>query len=222
MGVAVMSDMTLIIGNKNYSSWSLRAWLAVCHAGFTPKEVLIPLDVPGYKAELLKHSPSGRVPCLIHGDLHVWDSLAIGEYVAELAPDAGLWPGDATARAVARAVSAEMHSGFQALRTHMPMNIRSRFPEEGRKPGVQEDIDRIKASWRMCRERFGADGPYLFGRFTIADAMYAPVVTRFRTFGVDLGEVERAYADAIWDHPLMQGWIAAAENEPMVIDSAEF
>ncbi len=194
----------------------------VQHAGFTPKEVLLPLDVPGYKAELLKHSPSGRVPCLIHGDLSVWDSLAIGEYMADIAPQARLWPENLEARALARAISAEMHSGFSALRTHMPMNMRSRFPGEGRKPGVQKDIDRIKAIWRMCRDRFAADGPYLFGGFTVADAMYAPVVSRFRTFEVDLGETEQAYADAIWADEAMRTWVEAAEHEPMVIDSAEF
>lgn len=216
------SPLTLIIGNKNYSSWSLRAWLAVRQAGFEAEEVLIPLDEPGYRTEILKHSPSGRVPCLIHGDVKIWDSLAIAEYAAELAPEAGLWPDDRAARALARAASCEMHSGFEALRTHMPMNMRSSFPEEGRKPGVQEDIDRVKAIWRQCRSRFGEGGPFLFGRFTVADAMYAPVVSRFRTFAVELGEEEKAYADAIWALDAMKEWAAAAEDEPMVIDSAEF
>jgi glutathione S-transferase len=214
--------LTLIIGNKNYSSWSLRAWLILRQAGLKADEVLIALSEPGSKSALLKHSPSGRVPCLVHGDLTLWDSLAIGEYAAELAPDAGLWPADRAARALARSVSAEMHSGFTALRSNMPMNIRSSFPKEGRKPGVQEDIDRVKAIWRLCLSRHGGDGPFLFGRFTIADAMYAPVVSRFRTFAVDLGEQEQAYADAIWSMPAMKEWVQAAEDEPMVIDDAEF
>jgi len=220
------SQLTLIIGNKNYSSWSLRAWLAVRQAGLDAKEILIPLDEPGYKSAILKHSPSGRVPCLIHrtGDREtkVWDSLAIGEYMADLVPEAGLWPEDIGARALARSAAAEMHSGFAALRTHMPMNIRSSFPKEGRKPGVQEDIDRVRAIWRLCRSRHGEGGPFLFGRFTIADAMYAPVVSRFRTFAVELGAEEKAYCDAIWGLDSMRAWRDAAEDEPMVIDDAEF
>jgi glutathione S-transferase len=214
--------MTLVIGNKNYSSWSLRAWLALKQAGLEFDEILIPLDEPGFKAEILKHSPSGRVPALTHGDVRIWDSLAIAEYAADLAPEAKLWPEDLAARALARAVSCEMHSGFSALRTHMPMNIRSRFPEEGRKPGVREDIDRMRSIWRICRSRYGAGGPFLFGRFSVADAMFAPVVTRFRTFAVELGEEEQAYADAIWALDAMRAWSEAATHEPMVIDSAEF
>ena len=217
-----MSDMTLIIGNKNYSSWSLRPWLALREAGLEFKEVLIALDEPGLKAEILKHSPSGRVPALVHGDLTVWDSLAICEYVAEQAPGALLWPKDPGARALARTVSAEMHSGFEALRTHMPLNVRSRFTGKGREAGVQEDINRIRAIWRLCREQHGKDGPFLFGGFTIADAMYAPVVSRFRTFEVELGHVEQTYCDAIWSLDAMKEWETAAENEPMVIESAEF
>ena len=217
-----MSDMTLIIGNKNYSSWSLRPWLALREAGLEFKEVLIALDEPGFKAEILKHSPSGRVPALVHGDLTVWDSLAICEYVAEQAPGALLWPKDPGARALARTVSAEMHSGFEALRTHMPLNVRSRFTGKGREAGVQEDINRIRAIWRLCREQHGKGGPFLFGGFTIADAMYAPVVSRFRTFEVELGHVEQTYCDAIWSLDAMKEWETAAENEPMVIESAEF
>jgi glutathione S-transferase len=217
-----VAEFTLVIGNKNYSSWSLRPWLTLRHAGIEFDEILIPLDESGTKAAILKHSASGRVPALKHGDLTVWDSLAICEYTAEQRPGAGLWPDDSAPRAVARSISAEMHTGFTALRTHMPMNIRSRFPEEGRKPGVKEDIDRIAALWRQCRSRYGADGPFLFGRFTIADAMFAPVVSRFRTYAVALGEVEQAYADAIWDLDAMKEWAKSASDEPMVIDSAEF
>lgn len=221
-GERTVAELTLVIGNKNYSSWSLRPWLVLRHAGLEFDEVLIALSTNGTKAEILKHSASGRLPALKHGDLTVWDSLAICEYVAELKPDAGLWPQDRAARALARSVSAEMHTGFTALRQHMPMNIRSSFPNEGRKPGVKEEIDRITSLWRQCRSRHGTDGPFLFGSFSIADAMYAPVVTRFRTYGVALGEVEQAYADAIWTLPSMKEWAKSASDEPMIIDSAEF
>lgn len=218
-----MTDLTLVIGNKNYSSWSMRPWLSLRYAGLTFDEILIPLDETGYKTAIFQHSPSGRVPALKHGDLTVWDSLAINEYVAELVPEAGLWPDDRAARAVARSVSSEMHTGFAPLRQHMPMNVRSTFPNEGRKPGVQEDIDRIRALWRKCLGTYGGDGgPFLFGRFTIADAMFAPVVSRFRTYAVELGEEEQAYVDAVWAFEPMQEWAAGARDEPMVIDSAEF
>jgi len=217
-----VADLTLVIGNKNYSSWSLRPWLALRHAGLEFDEIVIPLSENGSRAEIMKHSTSGRVPALRHGELTVWDSLSICEYAAELRPEAGLWPDDLPARAVARSVASEMHTSFAALRENMPMNIRSRFPNEGRKPGVKEDIDRVAALWRQCRSRYGADGPFLFGRFTIADAMFAPVVTRFRTYEVALGEVEQAYADAIWGLDSMKAWAKAAADEPMVIDSAEF
>lgn len=219
-----MGDLTLVIGNRNYSSWSLRPWLVLKAAGASFEEVVIPLDQPNTRQEILKHWRNGAVPILKHGDNTVWESLAICEYVAELFPDAGLWPSDTRARAIARSLSAEMHAGFSALREHMPMNIRSRFPEEGRKPGVQEDINRIAAIWRRARERYGeeSDGPFLFGNFTILDAMFAPVVSRFRTYAVDVSDVEAAYIEAVWNHPAMQEWAKAAQAEPMVIDSAEF
>jgi len=219
-----MGDLTLVIGNKNYSSWSLRPWLVLKAAQAPFEEVLIALDQPNTRQEILKHWRNGTVPILKHGDNIVWESLAICEYVAELFPDAGLWPKDVRARAIARSISAEMHAGFSALREHMPMNIRSRFPDEGRKPGVQEDINRIAAIWRRARERYGAenDGPFLFGDFTIVDAMFAPVVSRFRTYAVEVGEVESAYMDAMRSYPAMQEWTKAAHAEPMIIDSAEF
>jgi glutathione S-transferase len=219
-----MSDCTLVIGNKNYSSWSLRAWLAAKVAGLAFEEILIPLDESNTRQQILRHAPSGRVPVLKHGERTIWESLSICEYLAELLPDARLWPADVEARAIARSVSAEMHAGFAALRTHMPMNVRSRFPEEGRKPGVLDDINRVTAIWRGCRRRLGEtpEGPFLFGHFTVADAMFAPVVTRFRTYAVDIGDDAQAYADAIWALPAMQEWSEASKNEPMVIDKAEF
>jgi glutathione S-transferase len=217
-----MADITIYLGNKNYSSWSLRPWLALKHAGTAFDEVVIPMDEPTTRGTVLRHSPSGRVPAIKHHELTLWDSLAICEYLAEIFPQAQLWPADVAARAVARAVSAEMHSGFSALRSHLPMNIRSSFPNRGLTPEVQADVNRITAIWRDCRKRFGADGAFLFGAFSNADAMYAPVVSRFRTYRVELEEVTQAYCDAIWALPAMQEWAVAAGNEPMIIESAEF
>ena len=218
-----MADFTLYIGNKNYSSWSLRGWLMAKAAGITFEEVLIRLRQPNTKAEVLRHSPSGRVPALVHGDVSVWESLAVGEYLAELLPDAQLWPGDRAARAVARSVSTEMHAGFSALRNHFPMNVRSSFPNRASTPEVQADIDRITAIWHECRSRFGADGPFLFGSsFGNADAMYAPVVSRFRTYKVALEAAAQAYCDTVWAYPPMQEWAAGAKNEPWVIEDSEF
>jgi glutathione S-transferase len=217
-----MADITIYLGNRNYSSWSLRPWLALKQTGAAFDEEVIPLSEPTTRSTVLRFSPSGRVPALKHNELTVWDSLAICEYLAETFPAAKLWPEDKAARAVARAVSAEMHSGFAALRDHLPMNMRSSFPNRGVTPEVQADINRISAIWRDCRKRFGADGPFLFGGFTIADAMYAPVVSRFRTYKVELEEEAQAYTDAVWALPALQEWLTAAKNEPMIIESAEF
>ena len=217
-----MAEFTIYIGNKNYSSWSLRGWLMVKHTGAAFDEVVIPLSEPSTRATILRHSPSGKVPALQHGDHLVWDSLAIGEYLAELYPQARLWPEEMKARSVARAVSAEMHAGFAPLRTHLPMNMRSSFPDRGVTPEAQADINRVTALWRDCRSRFGAGGEFLFGHFTIADAMYAPVVSRFRTYKIALEEEAQRYAEAIWALPALQEWLAAARNEPMIIEAAEF
>lgn len=217
-----MAEITIYLGNKNYSSWSLRGWLALKCAGADFDEVVIPLDEPDTHETIVRYSPSGRVPAIHHGELVVWDSLAIGEYLAEIFPEAGLWPAAVEARAQARAISAEMHSGFAALREHMPMNIRASYPDRGREPGVQSDINRITAIWRETRSRFGGGGPFLFGDFTLADAMYAPVVSRFRTYKVELGEQETAYAKAVWEHPAMKEWADAAKKEPMIIDRIEY
>ncbi len=218
-----MADLTIYLGNKNYSSWSLRPWLAMRQAGIAFDEVVVPLYEPSSRETIRKYSPSGRVPALHHGALIVWDSLAICEYLAERFPQAALWPQDSAARAVARAVSSEMHSGFAALREHLPMNIRSSFPGRSIAPEVQADINRIMSIWRDCRARFAADeGPFLFGPFTIADAMYAPVVTRFRTYKIDLESEAEAYCNTILKLPAMQDWIAAARNEPMIIEAYEF
>lgn len=217
-----MADFTIYIGNKNYSSWSLRGWLMLKHTGAEFEEVLIPLSQTNTKAEILRHSPSGRVPALRHRELVVWESLAIGAYLNDIFPKAKLWPKDAKARAVARSVSAEMHAGFQALRNHLPMNMRSSFPNRGVTPDVQNDINRITAIWRDCRARFGEGGDFLFGTFGIADAMYAPVASRFRTYKVEVDAEAQHYCDTIWGLPALQEWLAAARNEPMVIEDSEF
>lgn len=217
-----MADFTIYIGNKNYSSWSLRGWLMLKQTGAAFAEEVIPLSEPTTRPNILRHSPSGKVPVLRHGERVVWESLAIGEYLAELFPEARLWPEKAEARAVARAVSAEMHAGFAALRSHLPMNLRSSYPHRGITPEAQADINRIAALWRDCRRRFGESGLFLFGGFTIADAMYAPVVSRFRTYKVDLEDEAHRYCDAVWAWPALQEWAAAARNEPMVIERWEF
>lgn len=218
-----MADLTIYLGNRNYASWSLRAWLALKATGEAFEEVVIPLFQPGSKETLLKYSPSGKVPALHHGETVVWDSLAICGYLAETFPEAGLWPADPAAKAVARSISAEMHASFQAQRSQFPMNIRSNFPGREVTPEAQADINRVMAIWRQCRNRYGEkNGDFLFGSFTIADAMYAPVVTRFRTYKFDLEREVDAYCDAIMAWPAMQEWVAAACNEPMIIDQYEF
>ena len=218
-----MADLTIYLGNRNYASWSLRAWLALKATGATFEEVVIPLFAPGSKETLLKYSPSGKVPALHRGETVVWDSLAICGYLGDIFPEARLWPDDPAAKAVARSISAEMHSSFQALRSQFPMNIRSHFPGREISPEAQADINRVMTIWRQCRNRFGEKtGDFLFGPFTIADAMYAPVVTRFRTYKFDLEREADAYCEAIMALPAMQEWTAAAKNEPMVIDQYEF
>jgi len=200
-----MAELLLVVGNKNYSSWSLRPWLAMKVLGIPFREQRIPLYVEGAKEKLRAYSPAGKVPCLVDGELRVWDSLAILETLAER--HAGLWPADAKLRARARSVSAEMHSGFSGLRTHMSMNVRKRHPGKGRTPEALADIARIVEIWSECR------GPFLFGAFSAADAMYAPVVLRFRTYEVELPPVCRAYADAVLALPALQEWIADAGRE---------
>ena len=216
-----MSTCTLIIGNRNYSSWSLRSWLAASQSGIDCETELVRLSEPGSHAALLGHSPAGRVPVLKHGERVVWDSLAIIEYLAELCPDAGLWPADADARAMARSIAAEMHAGFAALRANMPMNLRKALPGKGRGPGVAEDIARIGAIWREARDQFGGDGPFLFGRYCAADAMYTPVAARFRIYGVTLDPTLQAYADAVLAWPAFLAWQKEALGEPWIIPEDE-
>lgn len=216
-----MSQFTLVIGNKNYSSWSMRPWLVLKHFNIPFKEVYIPLYQEGTKATLLKWSPSGLVPALRNGDFAVWDSLAICEYLQELHPNLAMWPTEMNARAVARSISAEMHAGFAALRRSMPMNCRLSFPGKGLNDESAADIQRVTAIWRECREKFGASGPLLFGEFTIADAMFAPVALRLRTYDVALDEVCEAYVTALLVLPEVQEWIADAQAEEEVIEAFE-
>lgn len=214
-----MTGLRLIIGNRTYSSWSMRAWLALTQSAAPFDETVIPLYEPTSRADILRLSPSGRVPCLQHGALTVWDSLAICEYVADLFPDCGLWPADRDARAVARAISAEMHSGFRDLRQALPMNVRRRFiGRNNLSPAVQEDVERVLSLWRDAMRHFGGSGPYLFGAIpTIADWMYAPVVMRFVSYDIAVSDDARAYMDTILAHPAVTRWIAEAEIEPWII-----
>jgi glutathione S-transferase len=212
-----MTACTIYIGNKNYSSWSLRPWLALKQTGIAFEEVMILLDQPDSIANLRRRSPSGRVPVLQHDGLTVWESLAICEYLAEQFPAARLWPEDREARARARTVSNEMHAGFAELRRLLPMDISRRWPLGNRMAKVAPNIERITEIWRECRARSGG-GEFLFEGFTIADAMFAPVVTRFVTYSVPLDPVCSAYVAAVQKWPAMQEWIAAARAEPWVIN----
>jgi glutathione S-transferase len=216
-----MDKFELVIGNKAYSSWSLRPWLVLKQVGADFIETRVPLYVHGYKEELLKYAPSGKVPVLKHGAVTVWDSLAICEYLAELFPDAGLWPQPPAARALARSISAEMHSGFTAIRGAMPFNCRASGRRVPISAETQKEIERVQALWRDCREQYGKGGPWLFGRFSIADAMYIPVAGRFVTYSVTLGAVAQAYAEAALHHPAVEEWIAAAKQETEVMISNE-
>jgi len=209
----------LVIGNKTYSSWSLRPWLAARHAGIAFDETRIPLYTPDSSPQLQRYSPSGKVPVWREGDFTVWESLAICEYLAEKVPT--LWPADAQARAVARSVSTEMHAGFTALRTSMTMNARARGRSVAITPEAAADINRIEAIWLDCRSRFGAGGPWLFGEFSVADAMYGPVVLRFVPYGVTRPGVVDEYVATWMADPHLQAWIAEAEQETEVLEQFE-
>ncbi len=214
-------DLTLVIGNKNYSSWSLRAWLFLKHVGAPFEEVRIPLNTPGYRELIREHSPSGKVPVLKHHALIVWDSLAICEYLAETFPEAQGWPENAEAKALARSVSAEMHSGFRALREALPMNCRAKGRQVQLADVVMRDIARIQLIWASCRRRYAQHGPWLFGRFSIADAMFAPVVSRFVTYGVASQGIARDYLETVWVDPAMRQWVEEAKAETEFIESEE-
>ena len=209
---------TLVIANKRYSSWSLRPWLAMVHFEVPFDEIVIPLKQESSSAEISKHSPAGKVPVLHHGDITVWESLAILDYLADAFYDRPCWPTDPHAKAHARTIAAEMHAGFGALRSAMPMDLAKTYPSRQWDDAVSKDVARVQDVWRDGRAQFGNNGDFLFGPFTIADAMYAPVVTRFKTYAIDMDEVSSAYADAILGLPAMQKWVAEAADEPWVIE----
>jgi glutathione S-transferase len=214
-----VDDLKLTIGNKNYSSWSLRAWIFLRNLGVNFSERVVPLDTPTYQRDIAAFSPTRRVPVLEHGDLRVWDSLAICEYASELTGRG--WPEDRAARALARSVSAEMHSGFGALRSQWPMNARA----EGRNTPVDAalaaDLARIEDLWSDCRRQFGSRGPWLFGEYSVADAMYAPVVLRFRTYGHRLRPASAAYSATVLAEPHLRDWLGAAAAESWTIEYSE-
>jgi glutathione S-transferase len=214
-----MEEAVLTISSKNYSSWSLRGWLLAKFSGLPFRESVVPPDDPDARAELLLLSPSILVPCLVHDGLKVWDTLAIAEYLNEVRPAAGLLPADRAQRAYCRAICGEMHSGFSALRSALPMNLKGNFPHFKVWSRAAADIERVIAIWNDCLDRYG--GPYLFRSRTMADAMYAPVVTRFMTYDVALDAGCRAFCDTIMAMPEMCEWVAAAQTEPEDIEELD-
>jgi len=215
--------MKLVIGNKNYSSWSLRPWIAMKALGIPFEEILIPFGAPignpDFKAKLAPYTPAGRVPVLVDGGTRVWETLAILEYLAEKCPDQQFWPADAQARAQARAVASEMHAGFSALRAECPMNIRRPVKARALGAAAQADVARIEGMWSDCRARHG--GPFLFGKFSAADAMYAPVVTRFHTYGIDVSGDTRRYMEVVMALPAFAEWRAASIAEAWIVAEDE-
>ncbi|WP_141735808.1 glutathione S-transferase family protein [Oligoflexus tunisiensis] len=204
-------DMTLVVGSKTFSSWSLRPWLVLKQANIPFKEVVIALNQLSTREQIRQYSPSGRVPVLIHKELRIWDSLAIAEYVSELFPEKELWPSKIEDRALARSVSAEMHSGFAAMRQQLSMNVKRRLPTPALNDDTQGDLKRVFEIWNECLNRSG--GPFLFGKFSIADAMYAPVTTRMTTYSIPLTGAIEGYVETVAKLPAMQEWIQAAQKE---------
>lgn len=213
--------MHLVLANKRYSSWSMRPWILMTALGIPFRQTVIALRQPDTRSRILEVSPSGKCPVLIDGDVSVWESLAIIEHLAERFPDKGVWPRDPKARALARSISAEMHAGFQGLRQNCPMNLGAKFAARDWPDAVTADVVRLEAMWADARARFGAGGPYLFGAFCGADAMYAPVVTRLDTYQLNVGPGTRAYMDAILPHPALVSWRLAALQEPWTIPEFE-
>ena len=217
--------LTLLIGNKCHSSWSLRPWILMKQFDIPFQEVLVPfadpIDSPEWKREIGKYSPAGKVPALVDGEVAVWESLAIMEYLAETHPDRAIWPRDRAARAMARSIASEMHAGFSAIRGACPMNLGKRFARKDRGAGVAKDAARVAEIWRTARERFGQGGPFLFGAFSAADAMYAPMVTRFDTYAVPADGETRAYMDAVLGTPAFQEWRRAALAETWIVPEDE-
>ena len=216
-----MSKLHLVIANKNYSSWSLRPWMAMTMAGLPFNETIIPLDTPETKRLIAAHSKSGRVPLLYHGKLAIWESLAILEYLAEAFPQKNLWPKAASTRAAARAVANEMHAGFTALRNACPMNLRRPRKAVAMNDAIKRDVARIEEIWRDCRKRFSKGGKFLFGKFCNADAMYAPVVTRFDTYAIPVAADSREYMSNVMATHAFKSWREAALKESWIVPSDE-
>lgn len=220
-----MSAPLLIVGNKNYSSWSLRPYMAMAMAGIKFEDKLIPfgqpLGNPDFKKKIMRYSKAGQVPVLQHNDIAVWDTMAIMEYLAETWPDRNLWPKNKTARALARSICAEMHSGFRSLRSACPMNLRRAQKPVPMNDGILKDVARIEAIWRQCRKTYGKGGPFLFGKFGIADAMFAPVVTRFDTFVINVADDTQHYMNAVLATPAFHDWKAAALKEKWIVAEDE-
>ncbi len=208
--------LKLIIGSKNYSSWSLRPWIFLRHLGLEFDELVLPLDTPEFEAQIGRYSPARRVPVLLDGDLHVWESLAICEHLAEKTRHG--WPAGNAARARARSISAEMHAGFQDLRAMLPFNARARGRRVEQSAQLMSNVRRIDEIWRECRQQFGRDGPWLFGSYSIADAMYSSVVLRFNTYGTELSASARAYMETVLADPPLLEWLRSAEAEPHRVD----
>lgn len=218
----MMSDMTLVISNKNYCLWPLSAWLCMKFADLKFEEIVIPFEQPNTTERMLEYGPTGRVPVLKHGSRTIWDSLAICEYINELVPEAKLWPAETEARSVARSVASEMHSGGgRAISFTFDTNIRRRTKQITPTQDVNKNIERILEIWRDCRTRFGGDGPFLFGKFTIADAMQAHIVNRFVTYDIELPAEGRKYLDTIRNFPPLVEWIKAAELEPWKMERVD-
>lgn len=211
--------MKLLIGNRNYSSWSLRPWLVLKHFDIPFEDEVLQLQGEGWRAALAQRSPTAKVPVLEDGDLVVVETIAIIEYLADKFPDRAIWPADIGERAMARAASAEMHSAFQALRSHAPMNLRASHPGKVNIDTVLKDLHRLETLWGGLLKRSG--GPFLFGPFTAADAMFAPVATRIRTYGLPVSDVAAGYVDAIYALPAFQEWLAMARHEPWIVDDDE-
>lgn len=213
--------MKLLIGNKVHSSWSMRPWVLMTHFGIPFEEILIPFgptfDDPDWKAKVRAYNPQEKVPALVDGDVTVWETLAIMEYLADKFPEKAIWPRDVKARALARAISSEMHAGFSALRSACLCNLGQKHPPKDRGPAVAADVKRITQIWNDARARFGAGGPFLFGEFSAADAMYAPVTTRFRTYSIAVDAVSEAYIDAVQATPAFQAWRNQALQEPWIV-----
>jgi glutathione S-transferase len=214
-------SLTLVIGNKNYSSWSMRPWIALKAADIPFEEMLIPLDLADTKERIRHHSGAGKVPILLDGKVKVWESLAILDYLAERFPKAGLWPADQAAKAHARSAAAEMHGGFAALRQHCPMNLWRPVERLKLTPEADRDVERVTEVWREAREAYGKGGPFLYGAFTATDAMFAPVATRFHTYDIACDKVSRAYIDAVHAHPAFKAWREGALAEEQKIQASE-